>query len=246
MITIIEDGKQISDAFEIKALGLRAHSYSIEAPQLQTNYIEIPGRDGALDLTEALGKQTYRNRLVKFSGLFYGDSKRFHAMISETMNRFNGKYLKVIFGNDPEHYWTGRCSVEHERIEEDVYGVTFNMNADPYKYGLYSSDEDWLWDPFSFLTGVIRGYRDVSVSGTKDLRVVGYDRELSPVITASATMTLQVRKNGQALWDEYSLTAGQNIPEGLSVISTDPRTDYYTFRFTGTGTVTISMKEASL
>lgn len=246
MIGIIESGKAISSMFDIETLGLRAHSYSIAAPQLQTNYIEIPGRDGALDLTEALGKLSYRNRVVKFSGLFIGPEDRFHYTISEIMNRFDGRYIKAVFDNDKEHYWTGRCAVSHERIEKELYGVTFTMTADPYKYGLYTSDERWLWDPFNFETGVIREYRNITVTTSKEITVIGYDRELTPTITVSAAMTLQVKKHGQALWDTYNLASGQNVPSGLNIISQDPENDYYTFKFTGTGTVSISMREVSL
>lgn len=246
MIKIVEDGSTLADAIDIKTLGLKAHSYSISAPEMQTNYIEIPGRDGALDLTEALGKQTYRNRRVKFSGIFTGNAGRWHYTISEILNRFNGKYLKAIFGNDPNYYWAGRVSISHERLEEEVYGVTFIMEAEPYKVGLYASDEEWRWDPFNFDTGVIRGYKDIQISGETGITVVAYDRPITPVIMASTAMTLEVRKNGTALWDEYSLEAGQNIIEDLEIESVDPKEDFYTFRFTGTGEVTIVMREVSL
>ena len=248
MINIIESGRTADNMFRIEELGLRAHSYSIEPPQLQTNYIEIPGRDGALDLTEALGKLSYRNRTVKFSGLFNGPEDLFHSVISEIMNRFDGRYIKAVFDPDREHYWTGRCTVTHEYIEKEVYGVTFTLIADPFKYGLYAADEDWLWDPFNFNTGVIRTYKNIAVNDTREVTVIGYDREVTPVITASAAMTLQVKKHGQALWDTYNLTAGENVPDGLNIISTDPQEDYYTFKFTSTetATVTISMREVSL
>lgn len=246
MIKVIEYGKQVSDAFDIDTLGIRAHSYAIGAAELQTNYIEIPGRDGALDLTEALGKLSYRNRVVKFSALYFGSEPRWHTMISELLNRFDGRILKVIFDNDPEHFWTGRCAITHERVERELYGVTFTITADPYKYGLHSTTDDWLWDPFNFDSDVIRVYKNITVNGTKDVRVIGFDRELTPTIISSAAMTLKVRKNGKVTWDEYALTAGQNVLDGLSVISQDPHEDYYTFKFTGTGTVSISMTEVSL
>ena len=97
MISIIEAGKTVNDMFDIETLGIRAHGYKIEPPQMRTNYVEIPGRNGSLDLTEALGQLTYNDRAVVFTALFQGSASQFHALISHLLNRFEGKTIKVVF-----------------------------------------------------------------------------------------------------------------------------------------------------
>ena len=105
------------------------------------------------------------------------------------------------------------------------------MNADPYKYELTASDEDWLWDSFSFEKEVIRDYKELEVNGSLSLNVPGTQRWVIPEITVSAAMT--VSYDGK----DYELKQGTNkiydivIKEGENVLM-----------FTGTGTVTISYR----
>ena len=40
--------------------GMIVAPYAIPMPEPQTNFVEIPGRDGALDLSEALGTVRYK------------------------------------------------------------------------------------------------------------------------------------------------------------------------------------------
>ena len=44
--------------------GLIVAPYSIPMPEPQTNFVEIPGRDGALDLSEAFGTVRYADRII--------------------------------------------------------------------------------------------------------------------------------------------------------------------------------------
>ena len=44
--------------------GLIVAPYAIPMPEPQTNFVEIPGRDGALDLSEAFGTVRYADRVI--------------------------------------------------------------------------------------------------------------------------------------------------------------------------------------
>ena len=44
--------------------GLIVAPYAIPMPEPQTNFVEIPGRDGALDLSEAFGSVRYADRTI--------------------------------------------------------------------------------------------------------------------------------------------------------------------------------------
>lgn len=42
--------------------GFLLSHFELEIPEVQTNYIDVVGRDGSIDLTEILGQVNYKNR----------------------------------------------------------------------------------------------------------------------------------------------------------------------------------------
>lgn len=248
MIKITTADRPAQLAVDIETLGIHASEYGIEAPSLRTNYVTIPGRNGNIDLTEALGSPTYDSRMVTFAAMYYGNAGMFQAKISSLMNTYNGKVLKVVFANDSEYYWKGRCEISHKRVDASTYIIVFSITADPYKRSIWSSNEEWLWDPFNFESGVIRQYTDLEVPGT--YRVVAYSTPETPTVyleNASGTVTLKVSKHGEVGQKTFTLRSGSNRLDGLEVISVNPQNDYYTFQFTGSaGDVDIQISGGSL
>ncbi len=102
---------------------------------------------------------------------------------------------------------------------------------EPYKYELFSSLEDWLWDSFDFETGVIREYKDLVVNGSLTVDVPGTRKEVLPTITASAAM--QVEWKGI----RYDLLAGVNKIYAISIPEGDQKLIFY-----GNGTISIDYR----
>lgn len=135
----------------------------IAPPKVKTNYIDIPGADGTLDATDVhTGYPLYENR--EGSNEFYvmngyGD---WASKYSEIMNYLQGRKMKVVLEDDPGFYYEGRCSVNEWRSEKDWSKIVIDYNVYPYKLESVAPGDTgwWLWDPFNFETGVIRGYYD--------------------------------------------------------------------------------------
>lgn len=53
--------------------GLIVAPYEIPMPPAQTNFVEIPGRNGSLDLTEAFGGVRYGDRVINLTLYAVGD-----------------------------------------------------------------------------------------------------------------------------------------------------------------------------
>lgn len=51
-----------------KNYGLIVAPYEIPMPPAKTDYVEVPGRDGSLDMTEALGTVRYGDRVINKIG----------------------------------------------------------------------------------------------------------------------------------------------------------------------------------
>lgn len=209
----------------------------VEPPEVKAEYIEVPGRNGQIDLTEALtGYTVYNNRQIV---LELGGRKRsqdWPGFMSNFLNDLHGKSVKVIFDNDPSYYYQGRATVESDYEKgNEIARFTLTINAEPYKYSNQSTTEPWLWDPFSFVDGVIRYYNQLQVDGTAQIQVLGSEMPVIPVFTTSAAM--QVEFGGKT----YDLAAGNNKIYDIVLMN-----QTYTLTFTGTGTVSINYKTGRL
>ena len=209
----------------------------VEPPEVKAEYIEVPGRNGQIDLTEALtGYTVYNNRQIV---LELGGRKRsqdWPGFMSNFLNDLHGKSVKVIFDNDPSYYYQGRATVESDYEKgNEIARFTLTINAEPYKYSNQSTTEPWLWDPFSFVDGVIRYYNQIQINGTTQIQVMGSEMPVIPLFIASAAM--QIQFGGKT----YDLTAGNNKIYDIVLMN-----QAYTLTFTGTGTVSINYKTGRL
>ena len=73
------------------------NSFSIEDAKARKYEVQVPGRDGALDLTDALGGVCYENRAIemRFSCVNYV-SERFHLLVSDIRNALDGRIVQAV------------------------------------------------------------------------------------------------------------------------------------------------------
>ena len=206
-------------------------------PSVKTNYIEIPGGDGSLDLTTALaGRPVYKNRTGSWEFYVENGFKDWAVLYSEIMTYLHGKKLKAILEDDPDYYYEGRFAVNAWKSDPNWSIITIDYEVAPYKRSLVVAGNDWLWDTFNFETDVIRSYENLPVSGSLTVVVVGDSMPVPPTIVASvAGMT--VTYNG----DTYNLNKGSNYISELTIQEGEN-----TFIFGGTGTITILYERGRL
>lgn len=219
------------------SLGIRLlDSYTISAPDVKKHEYDIPYRNGKLDVTEALNGQIYyQNRTIvmefvkeEFSLLSW------HVTYSRIANHFHGIKVKLIFDNDEKYYWEGRALVEASH-EESYSLIRISVDVFPYKKSLSSSLGDWLWDPFNFETDIARNYKNLKVTGSLSVHVIGTEIPVIPLIHVSSAMELKF--NGKT----FNLVAGQNKIYDLQIIKGEQD-----LLFLGNGVVSIEFNEGSL
>ena len=228
-------GVTINGKHSFRDFGLVMTEKEIGAPEAQTKYVEVPGRNGAIDMTEVLtGNVRYKDRQIKCK--FYTDrkAKDWSAFISEIQNAFQGQFCKLIFDDDAAFYWIGRVSVELEISGRLAY-IDLTATVDPYKYNITSSLDDWLWDPFDFDQDVINQTADIPVDGEKDVYVVCSAKWTNPIIISDSAMT--VTFEGQT----FDVAVGSQV---LYDAIFKPGENVMTFR--GTGTISINYVGGSL
>ena len=108
-------------------------STDIPPAEPKTNFIDIPGGDGSLDLTEALGDTKFEDRKCTFTfTVFPGENPE--EKKREVSNLLNGRRCKIILDKDPGYYWSGRCAVDKYKTRNvRIHEITIKATVSPYK-----------------------------------------------------------------------------------------------------------------
>ena len=214
------DGKSVKNEY-----GLLLASKTISAPSVRTNMIVVPGRDGAIDATDALtGEPTYDTRIISISlfGIKSISGKEWPAAVSDFCNAFHGEKVKVYFPEDSAHYYSGRLSVGEIKLDGGRQLLPVDIICDPWKYK-------------NAKTTVSR-----SDLGTayKQLSLPNESRPVIPTITVAQDTVLLWGDNtininaGDHILPDIRLSAGSNILKAK--VSS------------GTGSISATYQEASL
>ena len=210
---------------------------AVNPPEPKTNYADVNGINGTLDLSTVLiGHMLYNNRSGQWDFIVKKRVLPWQAEYMELLNALHGRYFdRIRLEDDLYYYYKGRLTVKSWKSDKVNTGVSIGYYLEPYKYEDTNSLEDWLWDPFSFETGIIREYKDITVSSSTTLHIPGSSRPYIPTITASTAMTMTY--GGQS----YNLAAGENVFNDIILASADAD-----LTFSGSGTVSVLYQGAWL
>ena len=131
----------------------------IAPPDVQENTIEVPGSNGVVDLSEVLlGHPLYYNRNGSLD--FYVDHTHpryttWEDVYDRLLNDLHGFNQKVILTDAKGYYYEGRIKVNEWTSDKLCSSISLDYNFAPYKRMIFTTYEDWLWDPFDFVNGTI-------------------------------------------------------------------------------------------
>lgn len=127
--------------------GLLLANKEISVPERQLLTLEIPGRDGLLDITDQLySEPKYRNRTieVQFMNLRnVGNSMTWPELLTAISTEYHGELVQIQFSSDMDYYYVGRCSIEFEEHGGNR-GIAMKFDCDPYKYSVSDPSEKTL------------------------------------------------------------------------------------------------------
>ena len=209
-------------------------------PKPKTTYVDIPGANGSLDLSEVVsGEVVYEPRTGSFELIVANGYQDWHVLYSEILNYLHGQNTKAILEDDPDYYYEGRFAVNQWKSDPYYSVITIDYTVYPYKLEHASSVGGWAWDDFNFETGIVRDYKDIRVDGTHTLVVVGSEMSVVPVFTVSSDdgSGLTVEYEGT----KYTLNDGNN-----RIIHAKIHAGNNTFIFTGNGTFSLEYRGGSL
>jgi len=207
----------------------------IAPPVVKTFYVDVPGADGSLDMTEVLtGYPTYGDRQGSFEFLINAPRAEWYTIYNQIVHDLNGKQADVILDEDSEYFYKGRLTVAAPNFgkHKGVVKVTGVFASERYVNNAYSGN-DWLWNPFDFENGIAREYYQIQIRNSKTITLIGSDLIVCPIFTVeSGNLTMQV--NGKT----YALKTGNNI--FLDVLLGQNST--MDVLFTGNGVTTVNYR----
>ena len=117
-----------------KNLSLILTSKTIGQPTVKTEYVEVLGADGQLDLTEAFGDIKYNNRKLTFVFTVSEFNENWSTIYTRVLNNFHGKKMKIVLDDDPNYYYVGRVNVSDYTSSKKIGNITIDVDAEPFKY----------------------------------------------------------------------------------------------------------------
>ncbi len=129
----------------------------ISPPSVRTNYIDIPGRNGSLDLSEVLtGYPLYQDRSgsLKFYVMHdYWVDDQGNNQWQETYRTIaeylHGQRLYMQLEDDKSYYYEGRFALDNWTSDEHYSTITIKYVLEPFKWKT-ECGTDWLWDYINF------------------------------------------------------------------------------------------------
>jgi len=224
-----------------------------QPPAPKTVIVDIPGGNGALDLSTSLtGYPVYANRTGSFEFIVENGYGLWAHRYSDIMQYLHGRAMKAVLFDDPEYFYEGRFSVESWESNITWSTITISYNVGPYKWKFQDSTEPWLWDPFNFDSGVIFPdlFTEIMINSPSAWDARFFPGELfgqapiSPIFMVTGAVDLQVRFINQTLGIDEIMDLHNGANEAPKFIFHGDPT--YSMSFKGIGTIDIKFRAGRL
>lgn len=223
---------------------------TVAVPPAVTKVVAVPGRETAIDFSDFLtGHPTYGNRSGSWSFITDTDYVNSQGGWISFENRlkqiFHGHVYKVVLVDDPSYFYVGEITLGQWQTGNSYSGITMTYSLYPYKKDMVSSMDMWKWDDFDFKNGTISYTKDLDISGSRTIKIIGSPERISPHISGSSGLTIKKQENGS--WVNYGDVPTAAITSNKSII---PRfvieEGINNIRVQGTGTITIDYRRGLL
>lgn len=217
---MINKGVTFGEIHTFYDLNLILSESVIPVAEPKTTYIDIPGADGSLDLTESNGEVKYEDRKLKFTFTIIPDASiTFEEKRTEVINLLNGRVFKVTLDRDEDFYYYGRCTIDDYKVDKNLHKIVVVVKANPYK----------------FKQNVTRKEFTLTAAPTT-IKFVNSRKSVVPSITCTNDNTVVVFGDGT-----FNLSAGKH--KVLDILFTEGNN---LVTVSGTGTVTFEYQEGEL
>lgn len=196
--------------------GLLLSSCDIGMPSVKSEYVDIIGGNGTIDLTETYGEIFYDDRNITMTFTALDDKLRWTDKLDIITAYLHGKTFKITFDNNKAWYYIGRVSLDKYTTSKRLAKIVLKAVCEPFKL-----KHD--------ITIVKR-----QISGKTAVKCVCARMETLPTFKVSSAMTMKFNGNTYSLSDTVKLS---------DVVFKQGDND---MEFDGTGDVTITYQEGTI
>ena len=194
----------------------------VTPPEPKTNYVNLDGMSGTLDLSESLtGEVTYQDRTITAS--FWTDEGSYNdreRLLHEIIAALHGKKIRIIEPDDPEHYFYGRVKIKSRKNILAYTEFTIEAVCEPWRYSIHDT------------------VRRIEVNSQDVANLVIHNngvKTLCPIITVTGSVNIIYNGVTTSLTDgSYRITTVK-LYQGITVIGVS-----------GNGSVDLTYREADL
>ena len=109
---------------------------TLDAPELRTNYVEVPGRNGSLDLSTANtnGEPVYSDRTLTVTlECSEGTKVERDAEITKLYTILDGYRVNIVLPDESDYYRTGRCTISVDYSNHAHAALTITATVTPMR-----------------------------------------------------------------------------------------------------------------
>ena len=140
----------------------------ITPPEVKTNYIDIPGSDSSIDITESISGIRMSDGEINFKFTFLNGVEDARKMI----NDLHGKRKTITLDSDIRFEMDGRITITRAEIEKNYYVVEAVAKVKPYK------------------TEKLLTIHEENVDGKKEIILNNTRKPVVPIITVEGNINL--------------------------------------------------------
>lgn len=234
-ITFIDPNDEENSRHSFNDYGLILKNENVTNPEPQVNFIEIPFRNGSIDLSEPFGEETisFKDRFATFELSDVNYQKDYILKFSELAQFILGKRRIIVLDKDPTYYYIGRCTgFSDPEVESNSVTSTITFEVEPFRYANCSAEHPWLWNPFCFITDMAIDSGSFVVDGTLTRIINTGEIDITPSITVDSQMSLE--------FEDYTYTLYPGTTKNYNIRLRGRHENI--LKFTGHGTVTIDYR----
>lgn len=189
----------------------------IGSPSPKTEYVDIPGGDGVLDLTDFFGETKYNNRQLSFDFSTNVPQSQFMELFSAIQDAIHGKKMNIVIDEDSGWYYTGRITVSEWKADKTIGMITVDCDCEPYKMKI---DETVITK---------------SVSGATSITLANSRKTVVPKVTLDSEMTIAFGQYSGTFSAGTYIIPSMRLKEGNNTLTV-----------TGSGTITFTYREGGM